>query len=96
MPTGAVKGEEVTFIRGKYVGYTGWINVAADEGWINIAARGEETADEGWINIAARGEETAKLVSVIVNGWTQMADGSTFDRVTTVRSTSIRRTLTYW
>jgi hypothetical protein len=81
MPTSAVKGKEVTFIKGKHVGYTGWINVAADEEWINIAARGEETA---------------KLVSVIVNGWTQMADGSTVDRVTTIQSTSMRRTLTCW
>jgi hypothetical protein len=64
MTAGNVKGNEVTFIKGKYVGYAGWINVA--------------------------GDETPKSVPVIVHGW-KKADGSTVDRVTNVRKTSIRK-----
>jgi hypothetical protein len=59
-----VKGDEVTFIKGKYVGYKGWIN--------------------------ATGDETAISVPVIVHGW-KKADGSTVDRVTNVRKSSVRK-----
>jgi hypothetical protein len=64
MAAGTVKGDEVTFIKGKYVGYKGWINVT--------------------------GDETASSVPVIVHGW-KKADGSTVDRETNVRKTSIRK-----
>jgi hypothetical protein len=57
------KGGEVTFIKGKYIGYTGWINIA--------------------------GDETAKSRPVIVKDWKKL-DGSTVDRVTNVRRSSIR------
>jgi hypothetical protein len=59
-----VRGDAVTFIKGKYVGYKGWIDVA--------------------------GDETASSVPVIVHGW-KKADGSTVDRATNVRKTSIRK-----
>jgi hypothetical protein len=63
MPAGNVKGYEVTFIKGKYIGYKGWI--------------------------IATGDKTASSVPVIVHGW-KRADGSTVNRVTNVRKTSIR------
>ena len=59
-----VKGDEVTFVKGKYVGYKGWIN--------------------------ATGDETTVSVPVIVHGW-KKADGSTVDRLTNVRKSSIRK-----
>jgi hypothetical protein len=31
------RGEEIRFVRGKYIGYTGWINLDGDETAVSIA-----------------------------------------------------------
>jgi hypothetical protein len=57
------RGAEIRFVRGKYLGYMGWINL--------------------------EGKKTAASVDVIVQGYKE-TDGSTCNRATTVRKTSVR------
>ena len=60
-------------------------NVKREEG---TSIKGKYVDYKGWINVT--GDETAKSVPVIVHGW-KKADGSTVDRATNVRKSSIRK-----
>jgi hypothetical protein len=57
------RGEEIRFVGGKYIGYTGWRNLD--------------------------GDKTAASVAVIVHGYKDKKNGSTSNKTTVVRKTSV-------
>jgi hypothetical protein len=61
MAAGTVKGDEVTFIKGKYVGYKGWINVTGDEtaSSVPVIVHGWKKADGSTVDRVANVRKTS-------------------------------------